>query len=214
MTVDLILLGLAITLEPIPLSGYILVLSTKDGTRKAFGFIVGWILTLALVIVVTELVTGGKPPAKNTVPSTASLIAKIVIGLALLAVAWRQHARRFRPSSPPSWAKKLDQINFVAAAALAFLLQPWLMVAASVATVTRANLSGPATVVTLILFCVLATASYLVMQVYAVLSPERARIRLDGLRQSLDTHRDQLIIWLCVAVGLWLIGASIYQLTT
>ena len=214
MTFDLILLALAVTLEPIPLTAYILVLSTEGGTRKGLGFILGWVLTLAGVIVITLLVTGGKPLRSGSAPSTASLVAKIVLGLGLLVVAWRKRAQRGRPSSPPSWMTKLDRVTFVGAMVLSFLLQPWLMVAASVATVTAANLSELSSVLDLILFGLLATASYLVMQVYAMLSPEAARSRLDGLRRFLDSHRDQVIIVLSVAVGLWLIGKSSYLLLT
>ena len=42
MTLDLILIGLAITLEPIPLMAFILILASERGVRKAAGFLFGW----------------------------------------------------------------------------------------------------------------------------------------------------------------------------
>jgi hypothetical protein len=214
MTFDLILLGFAIALNPIPLSAYLLVLSSEGGTRKGLGFTIGWVLTLVGLIVITELVTGGKPLKSNSAPSTATLVVRIVIGLGLLAFAWRQRRERGRPKTQPSWMAKLDRLNFVAAMGLGFLLQPWMMVAAGIATITGADLSTASSVADLALFCLLATATYLGMQVYATAAPEAARLRLDGMRKALDDHKDQIIIILSVLVGLWLIGKSAYLLAT
>ena len=51
MTIDLILIGLAITLEPIPLTAFILVLASKNGTKKGAAFIFGWLVSLAIVFI-------------------------------------------------------------------------------------------------------------------------------------------------------------------
>ena len=50
MVNDLVLLGLGIALQPFRLSAFTLILSTKDGTRKGLGFILGWLACLILVI--------------------------------------------------------------------------------------------------------------------------------------------------------------------
>ena len=99
-------------------------------------------------------------------------------------------------------------------AGASFLLQPWLLVAAGAVTTTATDLSKPTTVAVLIGYCILATSTYLVMQAYGVISPERARSRLDGFRQFLTDHRDQVIILLCVVIGFWLIGKSAYTLAS
>src|SRR5215468_11045166 len=215
MTIDLILIGAAIALEPIPLIGYILLRGTEGGNRKGYGFILGWFLTLVLITVLTMAITGGKPLKKESTPSTANLIIKILLGCALLAVAWRQRARRGRSTrAMPAWMAKLDRVNFAGAMGAGFLLQPWLLVAAGAATATDADLSEPVTLAVLAGYCVLATSTYLAMQAYGVLSPEAARSRLDGFRQFLTDHKDQVIIVLCVVIGLWLIGKSAYTLAS
>ena len=48
MIIDLIIIGLAITLEPIPLTAFILVLASRGGVRKGAAFIFGWLLSLAV----------------------------------------------------------------------------------------------------------------------------------------------------------------------
>jgi hypothetical protein len=214
MTLDLLLIGLAITLEPLPMSAYILILTAERGARAGFGFVLGWAVTLVGLVVLTLLVTGGKPLAAGSAPSTASLVARILLGVGLLVLAWRTRARRGRPPAPPRWMARLDSMNVAAAMALGFLLQPWFLVAAGVATVTAADLSNGATVLTLAGFCVLASASYLTMQAYAVLSPVAARTRLDALRGWIAAHQDQIVVVVSVALGLWLIGKSSYLLAT
>ena len=50
MILDLLLIGLVITLEPIPLTAFLLILLSKGGTRKGAAFIFGWLLSLAIVV--------------------------------------------------------------------------------------------------------------------------------------------------------------------
>jgi Sap, sulfolipid-1-addressing protein len=214
VTLDLILIGLAIALEPLPLTAYLLMLSSDGGTRKGLGFLVGWVATLVGVLVLTLVVTGGKPPKSGSAPSTASLVVKIVLGAGLLWVAWRQRARRGLPPSQPSWLAKIDHLSFAAAMVLGFLLQPWPLVAAGAATVTAADLSKASSSVSLIAFGLLATASYLVIQVYVTVSPKEAGVRLDALQNWIARHRNEVIIVVSASIGGWLIGYSAYLLVT
>jgi Sap-like sulfolipid-1-addressing protein len=214
MVIDLILIGAAIALEPLPLTGYLVLLSSENGTRKGLGFLLGWIVTLVAVVVLALLLTGGKPPKPATAPSQAILIAKIVLGVGLLGLAWRQRGRRGRATTPPSWMAKIDRLNFVAAMSLGFLLQPWPLVAAGALTVTGADLSKASSWAALVAFAVLASSSYLAMQTYVMASPAAARLRLNGLNLWLTAHRDDVIIVVSVAIGLWLIGHSAYLLAS
>jgi hypothetical protein len=208
--VDLILIGLAATLEPIPVTGFILVLSSDRGNFKGAAFILGWLLSLVVVIAGTLLVTGGKPPAPASQPSTAVLAAKILFGAVLIGIAFRQRTRVGTPRRPPAWMTKLDHMSVWAAGSLGLLLQPWVLVGAGAATVAQLHISSIESYLLLVVFCLLCTSSYLAMELFAVFSPEAATARLDGLRNWIGTHRDQAIIVLSLIIGLWLVGDSIY----
>ena len=214
MVLDLLLIGLAITLEPFPVTAFILILSAEQGTRKGLAFILGWLACLVVVIAAVVLVTGGKPPAPSTAPSTAALAVKLALGIVLIGFAVRQRRRMGRPRKPPTWMARLDRLSPWAAAGLAAFLQPWALVAAGAATVTQAKLSSAADYLTLMLFVLLATASFLYLELYAVFAPAAAGARLERLRTWLDTHRDQVIIVLSLLLGFWLAGESIYLLVT
>jgi threonine/homoserine/homoserine lactone efflux protein len=212
LTVDLILIGLACSLEPIPLTGFILMLSTERGTRKGLFFLAGWLLSLAVVIGLTVALTGGSPPAPSTAPSAGVLAAKILVGVALIVFALRFRRREPKEHGPPKWAKRIDHLSVWTAAVMAILLQPWGLVAAGALSITQADTSKTGDVLTIVLFALLATLSLLVIEIYAVLAPEAAQARLLGLRQWMDTHRAQVIVFLSVVIGLWLIGKSTYSL--
>ena len=64
------------------------------------------------------------------------------------------------------------------------------------------------------LFVLLATASFLYLELYAAFAPAAAGARLELLRKWLDTHRDQVIIAISLLAGFWLAGKSIYLLVS
>lgn len=217
MILDLLLIGLAITLEPIPLTTFILVLSSERGVRKGAAFIFGWLASLAIVVAVTILVTENKPPKPNTEPSLAALAVKIALGVVLLLIVLRQRRRMTRPrrpKNPPKWQTGIDDMSPWFAILLAPLTQPWGLVAAGVADITEAKLSSFESYLGLLLFCLVATSTFLAMEIYAGFWPTQAQGFLARLRNWMDTHTDQVIIIVSTLLGFWLIGKSIYLLVT
>jgi hypothetical protein len=212
VVLNLVLIGLGITLEPFPLTAFILLLSSRKGTMKGLAFVLGWLACLVVVVVAVTLTTQGKPPAPSTAPSTAALAVKLALGVALVLYAWRRWRRIDVPRKPPTWMARLDGASPWAAAGLAAFLQPWALVAAGAATITQAKLSGPADYLTLVLFVLLGTGSFLYLELYATFAPAAAGVKLQALRTWLDTHCDQVVILLSLLLGLWLAGNSLYYL--
>jgi hypothetical protein len=214
VVLDLLLIGLGITLEPFPLTAFILVLSAEKGIWKGLAFILGWLACLVAVIAAVFLATGNSPPKPQTVPSTALLAVKLALGVVLILVAVRQQRRMGRPRKPPAWMARLDRLSLLSVAGIAAFLQPWTLVAAAAATVGQAKLTTAASYLTLILFCLLATSSFLYLELYATFAPARAGARLERTRTWLDSHQDQVIIAVCLLLGFWLAGKSIYLLVS
>ena len=214
MTLDLMLIGLGITLEPFPLTAFILVLSAEKGTWKGLAFILGWLACLVAVIAAVIITTGNNPPAPQTVPSDAALAVKLVVGVVLILIAVRQRRRMGRPRKPPAWMARLDQLSLLGAAGLAAFLQPWTLVAAGAATVLQAKLATAGSYLVLILFCLLATSSFLYLELYATFASAKTGARLERMRKWLDSHQDQVIIAICLLLGFWLAGKSIYLLVS
>jgi threonine/homoserine/homoserine lactone efflux protein len=217
LVLDLLLIGLVIGLEPIPLTAFILVLASRNGVRKGAGFIFGWLASLAIVIAVTVLVTGNKPPKPNTAPSLAALAVKILIGAVLLFIAvrrWRKMSQPKPPKKTPKWQTGIDNMSPWFAMGLAPLTQPWGLVAAGVATIVEAKLSTWQDYLALIGFCLIATGTYLALEIYAGFKPEQTQAFLARTRTWIDTHTDQVIVIASLVLGFWLIGDSIYLVIT
>ncbi len=104
MVLDLMLIGLAVTLDPLPLTSFLVVLPSARGLRKGAAFVFGWLVSLAIVVTVTVLATGNNPPRPATAPSLAALAVKIVLGVVLVRIAVRHIRARRRPwrSTPSS----------------------------------------------------------------------------------------------------------------
>ena len=213
MVFDLVLIGLAIALDPLPLTTFLFVLPSERGVRKGAAFVFGWLASLAVVVTVTVLATGDNPPEPDTAPSLADLAVKLAIGVSLVAIAVRQRRRMGRPQKPkkpPKWQAHVDNMSPWFAMGLAPALQPWVLISAGAATVVEAKLSSAGSYLALFLFCALASASYLAMEIYTGFKPGESKAFLTKLRTWIDTHTDQVIIWGSLIIGSWLIAYSIY----
>jgi hypothetical protein len=161
--------------------------------------------------------TGNNPPKPATAPSLASLAIKIALGAVLVWIGIRRERRRGRPKppkKPPKWQEHVDSMSPWFAMALAPTLQPWALIGAGAATVVEAKLSSWESFLALFLYCVLASASYLAMEIYAVARPAASQAMLARFRAWIDNHTDQVIIVGSLALGLWLVGNSLYLILT
>ena len=213
MVLNLLLIGLAVALDPLPLTSFVVILPSKRGVRKGAAYLFGWLVSLAIVVTVTVLATGNNPPKPNTVPSLASLAVKIAIGTFLVLIAIRQR-RRMRgpkkPKKPPKWQEHVDNMSPWFALGLAPTLQPWTLIAAGAATVVEAKLSSWESYLALIGFCVLGSASYIAMEIYAVFKPDQCQAFLARFRTWMEAHTDRAIVVGCLILGFWLIASGIY----
>ncbi|MER5966917.1 GAP family protein [Streptomyces sp. NPDC002057] len=212
MVLDLVVIGLAITLGPLHNSAFILLLSSRRGVRQGLAFLLSWLANLVVVIALVVLLTGGQPLASHSAPSTAAIAVKLALGVALVLYGTYRHRRPPRPHGPPRWTARIDNASAVTAAGLAWILQPWGLVGAGAATAVDADLSTLSDWLALAGYCLLATLSLIVMEMYVVRSPAVANARLNALRDWLGRHQEQLIVALSLLVGLWLTARSIYEL--
>ncbi len=210
---DLVLIGLAITLDPLPLVAFIIVLPSDRGLIKGAAFVFGWLVSLAIVVALTVVATGNNPPEPNTAESLAALAVKIALGVFLIAIAVRHIRRRGKPKppkKPPKWQQQVDSMSPWFALGLAPALQPWGLIAVGAATVVEAKLSSWENYLMLVFYCVLASASYIALEIYALVRPAESREFLARLQTWIDSHTDQVIIAGSLILGLWLVAQSTY----
>jgi threonine/homoserine/homoserine lactone efflux protein len=214
---NLIVIGVAVALDPLPLTAFLVVLPSRRGARKGAAYVFGWLVSLAVVVTATVLATGNNPPKPSTAPSLAALAVKIVLGVVLVWIAVRHIRARSQPKppkKPPKWQEHVDSMSPWFALGLAPALQPWVLIGAGAATVVEAKLSSWESFLALFLYCVLASSSYLAMEIYAVFRPAQSQALLGRARAWIDTHTDQVIIAGSLIIGFWLIADSLYLIVT
>jgi hypothetical protein len=217
LVLNLVVIGLAVALDPLPLTAFLIVLPSKGGARKGAAFVFGWLVSLAAVVAITVAATGDNPPRPATAPSLAALAVKIAIGVVLVIIAVRHIRARSRPKppkKPPRWQEHVDNMSPWFAMALAPTLQPWVLIGAGAATVTAAKVSTAASFLALVVYCVLASSTYLAMEIYAVVKPDESRALLGRFRTWINDHTDQGIIVGSLLIGLWLIADSVYLIVS
>jgi Sap, sulfolipid-1-addressing protein len=217
LLLSLFLIGLAVALDPLPLTAFLIVLPSQRGTIKGAAYVFGWLVSLGAVVTITVLATGNNPPRPATAPSLAALAVKIVIGVVLVMIALRHIRARGQPKppkKPPKWQAHVDSMSPWFAMALAPALQPWVLIGAGAATVVSAKLSSWGAFLALFAYCVLASSSYLAMELYAVFRPAQSQALLGRFRTWINTHTEQGIIVGSLLIGLWLIGNSIYLIVS
>lgn len=208
-------LALAITISPFPIVAIILMLLSPSAKRSGVTFCLGWLVGLAvpLAIVIAlgdAFVLGGT----ESEPGKAIGTIRIVLGLALIALAYRQWRQRPRPGEDPEmprWLSGIDAITPVRALGLGLALSAinpkelFITIAAGIA-LAKTSLSGievfvPATVFVLVasLSVIGPLAAYLVM-------PERIAQPLATMKKWLITN-DAVIM----TVVLLLIGAVVFS---
>jgi hypothetical protein len=213
MVLNLVLIGVAVALDPLPLTAFLIVLQSQRGVRKGAAFVFGWLISLAVVVTVSVVATGNNPPKPETAPSLATLAVKIALGGVLVVIAIR-HRREMRtqprkPKKPPKWQEHVDNMSPWFALGLAPAVQPWVLIGAGAATVVEAKLSSSGSYLVLFLYCVLASSTYLAMEIYAVFRPAQSQAFLASFRAWIDNHTDQAIVLGSLILGLWLIANSL-----
>jgi len=148
------------------------------------------------------------------VPSDAALAVRIFIGVGLIGFGLYWRGRQGRPrkeKKSPKWEGSVDNMPLWFALLLAPVLQPWGLMAAGVTSVMQADLASGASVVALVLFVLLATTTYLALEIFSIVRKERAHALALSLRAWIQSHTQQAIIWGSIVIGLFLIGSGVYQ---
>ena len=213
LVLNLVVIALAITLEPIPFTAFAVVLASESGVAKAAFFISGWILSLAVMVAITLAATQDNRPGRTPhrpPPPWPSSSSSARCSSSSPCGAGADIGTPKKPKDPPKWQTGVDNMSKWFAFALGPLVQPWGLVAAGVAVIVDAELNSFESSLALVLFCLLSTATYLAAEIYAWVRPEATRELLARVRSWITGHTDQVIVGLSGIVGIWLIAGSVY----
>lgn len=206
--------AIGIALSPFPIIGLILILFTKQARTNSLAFLAGWLVGLTVVgLIVLALVNAGKITAGQDTTETGIKWGQLLLGLALIFMAFRQWQKRPKAgetAETPKWMGTIDSIKPGAAFGLGALLsgvnpKNLILGVAATTTIAASGLDSTQQVITLIIFVLLASISIIGPVLYVQLQGAKAEKGLDELKGWLIQHNSAIM-----AVILLLIGAKLF----
>lgn len=216
----LIVIGIAVALEPVQIVAFIGVLTSSAACRAGWAFLVGWLASIigasAIAVLAAHALLGftSSDLHRSDVRLGISGV-QLGIGIALVCVGIVRIRRRPADADgPPSWlARKLECLTALQAALIGLFVPPWPLIGAGAVAIMRADVSRKLSLVAVVTFWVVAASSLLVMQVFALLRPATAHRHLSALRGWLQRHSNRVMSILAISVGVWLIVHSVRALS-
>ncbi|MFG1931163.1 GAP family protein [Mycobacterium sp. NPDC048908] len=217
---EILPLAVALAAGPLPIIAIMLILVSQDAKAKGIGFASGRVAGLALIVaaglVIFSLVDD-PALADHSHPRPAMSVARIVIGVALILLAWRNWRRRNEPSKPSPLTRRVAALTAKGSVGLGMVLS--VVDPASISLgllsgvdIAAARLPVPTAVIVACAFIVLATVTVTVPLAAYLVGGQAARDRLVGIKVWLETNEKAVMVVLFLLVGAMLIGRGIRDL--
>jgi len=213
---QLLPMAVGIALSPIPIIAVVLMLLTPRAGATGAGFLLGWLVGIVVIVVVfaaigsaTTLVTGDDKTATGTV--------KVVLGVVLLALAFRRFRRKVPEGEQahlPSWMTHIDKVTPVRAVALGFAvvaINPKNLALGIVAGMSLASAQLPMAqeAVVVLVYAVIAGCTVAIPVVGYAVARQRADGALTSLKAWLVEHNDAVMAVVLLLLGVMLIGKGL-----
>jgi hypothetical protein len=214
---DILPLAIGIALSPVPIIAVILMLFSARARTNGPLFLLGWVLGLLVVDVVLLVIADTQDMGTERAPSTVALVIKLVLGLGLLLLAyrnWQKRPRQGEEAPLPEWMAGIDTFTPVKSFGLAAVLsgvnpKNLLLNAAAVQVIAGSGVGGGELVVALVVFLVVASITVAVPVLYYLAGGAGAQKTLDGWKAWLAANNAVVMAVLLLVLGVKLIGDGI-----
>ncbi len=206
---DVIPLAIGVALSPIPIIAVILMLFSKNARSTSLGFLTGWFLGVAVVATAVVFIADPAQQATGGEASPLSAVVRILLGLLLLFLAYRNWRKRPKPGEEvgmPKWMSSIDTMTAGRALGLGALLSGvnpknlTLILAAGVA-IAAAGLSSAQTVTALIIFAVIACVSVTAPVIVYLVMGDKAAPMLNSWKAWLIHNNAAVMMVLLLVFG-------------
>ncbi len=218
---EMLPLAIGIAISPLPIIAIILMLLTPQARSNGLAFLGGWMLGLAVVGTIVLIVANTAGIATSRGPSQTVSIIKLVLGLLLLVVAWRQFSKRPKAGEEaplPKWMRALDSFTPARSASIGALLsgvnpKNLILNATAAAGIAATGLAGAQQAVVLILLIIVGSLGVMApVGVYFAMGDKAAPV-LGGWKTWLAANNATVMMVLFLVFGVTLIGKGISGLS-
>ena len=218
---EMLPLAIGIAISPLPIIAIILMLITPQARSNGLAFLGGWLLGLAVVGTIVLIVANTAGIATSSGPSQTVSIVKLVLGLLLLVVAWRQFSKRPKAGEEaplPKWMRALDSFTPTRSLAVGALLsgvnpKNLILNATAAAGIAATGLAGAQQAVVLIVLIIVGSLGIIApVAVYFAMGDKAAPV-LGGWKTWLAANNATVMMVLFLVFGVTLIGKGISGLS-
>lgn len=214
---QLLPLALGIAISPLPIIAGILMLMSPRARSTGVGFLLGWLIGIAVVATLFTLLSSVLPESSGDASKPILGVVQLVLGALMLLLAvrqWRGRPRDGATPDMPKWMRQIDGMSFVAALGLGLLLagpnpKNLLLGASAGMTLGASGLSGAEVALSITLFTVLAGSTVLVPVVGFLLAARKLRAPLERLRDWLQAENAVIMTVLLLVLGMVVIGKGL-----
>jgi hypothetical protein len=214
---EILPLALGVAISPVPIIAVILMLLSPRAGASSTAFLVGWVLGVAVVVTVVTLVVNPATSDDTSKPSVTVSVIKLVLGLAAIALGvkeWRGRPAPGESAKLPSWMAAIDGMTPLRALGLAALLagvnpKNLTLCLAGGVSIGGAGLTTAETVLTLVVFVVIASSTVAVPVLGYLLARDRMAAPLGRLRDWLTANNAAVMSVLLVVIGTAIVGKGL-----
>lgn len=209
--------AIAVALNPIAIAALILVLQSPRAKSVGGMFVLGWLVAVFAIIGITFLLGDVAMDDGEELANDAVNVSQALLGLLLLALAWRRWRRRPAPGTPveePKVFAKLTSVGPLAAfglglgsAVLNVKAVP-LAIAAGV-RLAQAGVHGTEGLVAVAITTLVASVTIVGPWVAVLLFGERTQASLVSVKDWLLANLTPIIVVVLVILGFNLLGSAL-----
>jgi len=212
--------GVGVALSPVPIIAVVLMLATPRGRVNGPAFLAGWVVGLAVVGTVVLLVASGGDASDAGAPADWVSVLKLVLGLLLVGLAfkqWRGRPRGDQRPELPGWMKTVDTFTPARSAGIAVALSAvnpknLILTVGAAAAIAQTSAGTGGQAVALAVFVALGTLGVGVPVAISVFMGERSTRLLADLHDWMARENATIMAVLCLVIGAKLIGDAISAL--
>ena len=202
LLVQMLLLGVAAAINPVPVGAAIVLLASKHGKRNTLIFTLSMAAVLAGVGTWMLEFAGAAGSSNSSSASASASIFTLLIGLAFLAVFVQQWRRTpGTPGEQPGWMRSVEKLGILAPLVMAVALTNYALLSAAVTGILKADVSTAQGYSALGLFVLVAIMSALIPLLLTLVSPRWAGKQLGRLSAWLAFHDRALLMWVFGLMG-------------
>jgi hypothetical protein len=208
------LLPLIVGSAVVPMQIIILLLmltSEKQGLARAVSFVLGMtVVRLAQGVIFGLIITGGQVATESSSEGSGWVVSTLltVLGILLLISFYKALTGEDDPDAPPpKWMAMLDTMSplvafGIGAGLLLIGAKMWVFTLSAIGTIEDAALGQPASMITFLLFVLLAESLLIIPILVRLVLPGQSQTWLGALSNWLETHNRQIVMVASLIFGL------------